>query len=228
MDPINPLESQLDDDGNPLPGQEPYNEVDAICLEHDTDYDEAKSKSHKHEADRKMLQSLNDLKPKSFRERVDKAVTRAVIGTKYKLGPGLTDAKRKTLDKIYYDASTGYSSIDELKKRSGFNKTDVLDYLQHQETYTKHRPANTRFPKRKAITHSLHHQWQADLCGMRSLSKYNDNVNYILAVIDAFFCDMPMPFQSETKPVIMLQRHSRKFSKRKYHNSCKRARVLNL
>ena len=184
--PYNPLESQLDDDGNPLPGQEPYNEVDAICLEHDKDYDKAKSKSDKHEADRKMLQSLSDLKPKSFRERVDKAVTRAVIGTKYKLGLGLTDAKRKTLDKIYYDASTGYSSIDELQRRSGFNKKDVLDYLQHQETYTKHRPANTRFPKRKVITHSPHHQWQADLCDMRSLSKYNDNVNYILTVIDVF------------------------------------------
>ena len=60
--PYNPLESQLDDDGNPLPGQEPYNEVDAICLEHDKDYDKAKSKSDKHEADRKMLQSLSDLK----------------------------------------------------------------------------------------------------------------------------------------------------------------------
>ena len=71
--------SQLDDDGNPLPGQEPYNEVDATCLEHDKDYDKAKSKSDKYEADRKVLQSLRDLKPKSFRERVDKAVTRAVL-----------------------------------------------------------------------------------------------------------------------------------------------------
>ena len=85
-------------------------------------------------------------------------MNRAVIGTKYKLGLGLTDTKRKTLDKIYYDASTGYSSIDELQRRSGFNTKDVLDYLQHQETYTKHRPANTRFPKRKVITHSYHHQ----------------------------------------------------------------------
>ena len=165
----------------------PYNEVDAICLEHDKDYDKAKSNPDKRDADRKMLQSLSDLKPKSFRERVDKAVTRAVIGTTYKLGLGLTDSKRKTLDKSYYDASTGYSSIDELKRRSGFNKKDVLDYLQHQETCTKHRPANTRIPKRKVITHSPHHQWQADLCDKRSLSKYNDNDNYILTVIDVFF-----------------------------------------
>ena len=62
----------------------------------------------------------------------------------------------------------------------------MLDYLQHQETYAKLRPANTRFPKRKVLTHSSHHQWQADLCDMCSLSKYNDNVNYILTVIDVF------------------------------------------
>ena len=44
-----------------------------------------------------MLQSLSDLKPKSFRERVDKAVIRAVIGTKYKLGLGLTDVEEKNI-----------------------------------------------------------------------------------------------------------------------------------
>ena len=62
----------------------------------------------------------------------------------------------------------------------------MKDYLQHQETYTKHKPANTKFPTRKVITHYPHHQWQADLCDMRSLSKHNDNVNYILTVIDVF------------------------------------------
>ena len=100
-----------------------------------------------------MLQSLSDFKPQNFRERMDKAVTKALISTKYKLGLGLTDSKRKTFDKIYYDANTGYSSIQELQRRGGLNRKDVLDYLQHQETYTKHRPANTRFPTRKVVIH---------------------------------------------------------------------------
>ena len=133
-----------------------------------------------------MLQALSELKPKNFRERVDKAITKTLIGAKYKLGLGLTDAQRETLDDIYYNAQTGYSSIGELQRRSGFNRRDVKDYLQHQETYTKHKPANTRFPTRRVTTHSPHHQWQADLCDMRSLSKYNDNFNYILTVIDVF------------------------------------------
>ena len=103
------------------------------------------------------------------------------------------------MDKIYYDASTCYSYVDELQRRSGFNKKDVLGYLQHQETYTKHRPANKRFPKRKVIIHSPHYQWQADLCDMCSLSKYNDNVNYVLTVIDVFLrYAYALPIRSKT------------------------------
>ena len=66
-----------------------------------------------------MLELLSKLKPKNFRERVDKAVTRTLIGTKYKLGLGLTDDQKQTLDDIYYNAKTGYSSINELQRRSG-------------------------------------------------------------------------------------------------------------
>ena len=178
--PFNPLETQLDADGDPLPNQQPYNQVDAICLEHDKDYDKATSKADKHEADKRMLQRLSELKPGNLRERVDKAITKTLISTKYKLGLGIND----TLNEIYYDPKTGYSSIDELKRRSGINKRDVTNFLQHQETYTKHKPANARFPMRKVVTHGPRHQWQADLCDMRSLATYNDGVNYILTVID--------------------------------------------
>ena len=64
--PYNPLEDQLDEDGNPLPNQKPYNKVDAICLEHDKDYDKAISKADKHQADKKMLESLRNLNLKTF------------------------------------------------------------------------------------------------------------------------------------------------------------------
>ena len=36
-----------------------------------------------------MLDSLRVVKPKNMRERVDKAVVRSIIGTKYKLGLGV-------------------------------------------------------------------------------------------------------------------------------------------
>ena len=77
--PFNPLDKQLDKDGRPLPGQEPYNQVDAICLEHDRAYDKATSKGDKHAADQRMLEKLGELKPKNFRERVDKAITKTSL-----------------------------------------------------------------------------------------------------------------------------------------------------
>ena len=69
-----------------------------------------------------MLESLSKFKSKNFRERVDKAVTRTLIATKYKLGLGLADDQKQTLDDIYYNAKTGSSSINELQRRSGLKK----------------------------------------------------------------------------------------------------------
>ena len=36
--PYNPLEKQLDSNDNPIPGQEPYNQVDEIAMHHDICY----------------------------------------------------------------------------------------------------------------------------------------------------------------------------------------------
>ena len=36
--PYNPLHEQLDENDNPLPGQEPFNAVDAISMKHDICY----------------------------------------------------------------------------------------------------------------------------------------------------------------------------------------------
>ena len=45
--PYNPLEKQLDSNDNPIPGQEPYNQVDEIAMYHDICYrDNASDKSN--------------------------------------------------------------------------------------------------------------------------------------------------------------------------------------
>lgn len=82
--PYNPLEKQIDPKTKiPLKGQEPYNKVDAIALQHDICYDEGKSKS---QCDKNMLVSLKKLKNINFRERLDKFLVESIIGTKYRLG----------------------------------------------------------------------------------------------------------------------------------------------
>ena len=103
-----------------------------------------------------MLNSLSKAKPESFREKVDRKLSQGIIDTKYNLGLGLSDDQKQTLDDVYHNIKTGYSSINELQRRSGLIKEDVEDYLQHKETYTKHKPADTRFPTRKVITRHPH------------------------------------------------------------------------
>ena len=49
----NPLENQLDENDKPLPGQEPYNQVDEIAMHHDICYRD--SPSDKNHAIRKCL-----------------------------------------------------------------------------------------------------------------------------------------------------------------------------
>ena len=59
--PYNPLENQLDKNDKPLPGQEPYNQVDEIAMHHDICYRD--SPSSKGTCDKKMLDDLSEMKP---------------------------------------------------------------------------------------------------------------------------------------------------------------------
>ena len=101
--PFNPLQDQLDKEGNPLPGNEPFNQVDATALTHDINYqkcDETYSNPKdilkcKHSADRTMLKTLKEISPKNLRERIDRLFVRGVIGAKHKLGLGTRRRKKK-------------------------------------------------------------------------------------------------------------------------------------
>ena len=76
--PYNPLHLQLDPQDNPLPGNEPYNAVDAISMRHEISY--LDNPTGKHECDHKMLSELNTLVPKGRREMVDRQLVLSIIG----------------------------------------------------------------------------------------------------------------------------------------------------
>ena len=59
--PYNPLHLQLDSKDQPLPGEGPYNAVDAIGMRHDICYRD--NETGKPEYDCKMLAELNALTP---------------------------------------------------------------------------------------------------------------------------------------------------------------------
>lgn len=94
------------------------------------------------------------------------------------------------INEIYYDVAhpAGYSSIDKLTNalKGKMTKHEVKKWLRSQETYTLHSPVQKKFPRNKYILSNINELWQADLTDMRTYSKYNDDYNYILCVIDVF------------------------------------------
>ena len=88
--PYNPLNEQLDRNDQPVHGQEPYNSVDAISMQHDICYRDNNSKKGKEKCDDEMLKELDILKPKDAREKIDKKLTKSIIGVKRYLGMSIT------------------------------------------------------------------------------------------------------------------------------------------
>ncbi|XP_070550282.1 uncharacterized protein [Ptychodera flava] len=60
----------------------------------------------------------------------------------------------------------------------------VREWMQHQDTYTLHKPVRWKFPRARVIVGGMDQQWQADLADVSSLAKYNSGFRYILTCID--------------------------------------------
>ena len=90
--PFTDLNERLDANGNPKPGYELFNQIDETAMFHDRCYADAdKGVGTRHICDSKMLDNLNKIKFKNFRERIDYALVKPLIWLKYKLGLGLNE-----------------------------------------------------------------------------------------------------------------------------------------
>ena len=99
--PYNPLHEQLDENDEPVPGQEPYNAVDAISMRHDICYRDNNTREGKHQCDDTMLEELDVLQPRGFREKLDKKLVRSIIGKKRKFGLGLVEWSNELADELH-------------------------------------------------------------------------------------------------------------------------------
>ena len=113
--PYNPLHLQLDSKDNPLPGNEPYNAVDATSMRHDICYRD--NPSGKHECDRKMLAEFNTLVPKG--RQLDRHPVRSIIGLKHRLGLGiwsnqLASELRKPVRRRFQKSTVFAKQVDEI------------------------------------------------------------------------------------------------------------------
>jgi len=103
------------------------------------------------------------------------------------------EARRRALDKIYYDESNpgslgGRERLYKAAKEKGIKlkRSDVADYLIKQDAYTLHKPVRKHFSRSKTIVSDIDQQWQADLADMVDVVRDNDRFRYLLTVIDCF------------------------------------------
>lgn len=81
-----------------------------------------------------------------------------------------------------------FTSASKIGKHH-FKGTDlkhIEQALENVDAYTKHKPYQRKFPRRKTQTWGIDSQWQVDLVDMQPFSKSNDGNKYILVGIDVF------------------------------------------
>ena len=110
--PYNPLDEQLDENDHPIPGQELFNPVDAISMRHDICYrDFGDNEGGKHKCDDDMLNELEKLQPKTVREKIDRNLVKALIGTKRKLGLGVIEWTDPLTDELHKPVKKSSKSV---------------------------------------------------------------------------------------------------------------------
>ena len=108
---------------------------------------------------------------------------------------------------IYYDIDHNSASLsgnaNVLAKAAGTSVAKTEKWLKSQPTYTLHRPARRHYPTRQYMTHAVDEQWQADLCDMQQLAKFNNGYRYILTIIDILSrYGWARPLKSKTGPEV--------------------------
>lgn len=104
------------------------------------------------------------------------------------------DEASQYLNSIYFnlDNPASYSGPDKLfrrVRREGklkIGRKKITQWLQDQEPYSLQRPVRYKFRRRRVIVSGVDAQWDMDLADVTNISKYNDDINYLLFIIDIF------------------------------------------
>ena len=104
------------------------------------------------------------------------------------------------LEKIYYQPQSpgSFTSRDKIwrfirsrrDKPKGLTLKIVEQWLQLQDTPSVYKSRGSKFKREKIIVSCRDEQWSADLMDTSKLKKENDNVTFILVIVDIFskFC----------------------------------------
>ena len=89
--PFTELDKRLDENDKPLPGYNPFNQIDEIAMKHDICYrDSDDVNKSRFQCDREMLDRLDIVKTKGIKKKIDYVFVKPVIWSKYKLGASLS------------------------------------------------------------------------------------------------------------------------------------------
>lgn len=123
------------------------------------------------------------------------------------------------LSNIYYDTSNpaGFSGVHNLinSVKNKYKTKEIQKWISSQDAYTLHRPARKHFIRNKYKVSNINDIFQADLCDMRKLSRFNDGYKYILTVIDVFSRYAWAFPLSDKKPKSVIQAFKTLFKERK-------------
>ena len=100
----------------------------------------------------------------------------------------------KKLASIYLDPShpasfSGLDAVYRSVKEEGeteISRKQVQDWLSQHDVYTLHTPARRRYKRSRVIVPGIDAQFQADLCDVQNLSRYNKGYKYLLTCVDIF------------------------------------------
>ena len=82
------LDLRLNPDGMPKSFSMPVDRVDEAAYHHDLEYAKYADTPHRNEADRAMIQELNNIENPIMRERLERTIVKPIIGTKEFFGLG--------------------------------------------------------------------------------------------------------------------------------------------
>lgn len=98
------------------------------------------------------------------------------------------------LKKLYYDVKNpgSFSGPDKLyrvAKRDGkrhISLAKIKQWLSDQDAYSLQKPYRSKFRRRRVIVSAIDSQWDVDLADVSNISKYNDDIRFLLIAIDIF------------------------------------------
>ena len=103
----------------------------------------------------------------------------------------LSKTKQKLIEEVYCDPKCPGSlgGIARLwkyvkTKISKIRKIDIVNFLKGRREYTLHKQQRIRFKRNRVYVSRIDQQWEADLVDMSCFSKTNNNIRYLLTVID--------------------------------------------